>query len=382
MFEFEIEKKSKKSEARIGRIKTPHGDIVTPAFLPVATFGVVKGGLDFSDNEKIDSQCQITNTFHFLDLNKADEVEKLGGLHQYFRFDKPIFTDSGGFQVFSLGKGLEHGLGKVGSIFPKYGEEERKTYGKLVKKINRKGVLFNSPHDGREIYLTPELSAETQMKLGADFIYLFDACGSPLDNLETAKREMELTNHWFERFLNIKIPGRQRVFGIIQGGLFQELREKSTKFVNELDVFGIAIGGALGKDKKEMYKTISWVNKYIDWKRPHHLLGIGDLDTMERIIKLGIDLFDCALPTRIARHGIAFTSKGYLDLSRNRIEDRFNPIEQNCQCFVCQNYSRTQINFLFKAKEVLGGRLLTIHNLWFIERRLEEIRKKIRMNKF
>ncbi|MCD6429314.1 tRNA guanosine(34) transglycosylase Tgt [bacterium] len=388
MFKYEILKKSKKSKARVGKIKTPHGEIITPAFIPVATFGVIKGGLDFEDMEKTKTQCQITNTFHFLDLDRVEEVKKLGGLHKFFNFSKPIFTDSGGFQVFSLGKGAEFGLGKIGSVFPEEGNQKTQRGNKLVKKITKKGVLFRSPRDGREIYLTPELSAKTQIKLGADFIYLFDVCGSPLDDFETAKKEMELSHHWFERFLNLKIPQNQQVFGIIQGGIYRELREISTKFVNDLPVFGIAIGGALGKSKIEMYKIISWINNHIDFQRPHHLLGIGDLEVLEKIIKLGIDLFDCALPTRIARHGTALTSKGYLNISKQRYiskkryVNKFQPIEKGCKCFTCQNYSIAQINFLFKAKEQLAGRLLTIHNLYFLETQLEKIREKIEMGKF
>jgi tRNA-guanine transglycosylase len=382
MFDYQILKKSKKTKARVGKIKTPHGEIITPAFIPVATFGVVKGGLDFEDQESVKVQCQITNTFHFLDLDRANEIKKAGGLHKFFNFNKPIFTDSGGFQVFSLGKGAEFGLGKIGSIFPEEGNQKIKKGNKLVKKITKKGVLFRSPRDGREIYLTPELSAKIQIKLGADFIYLFDVCGSPLDSFKEAKKEMELSHHWFERFLKVKIPKNQKVFGIIQGGIHKELRETSTKFVNNLPVFGIAIGGALGKNKKEMYKIISWINKYIDFQRPHHLLGIGDLEVMEKIIKLGVDLFDCALPTRIARHGVALTKNGYLNVAKSQFKGKFQPIQKGCKCFTCQNYSLAQINFLLKAKEALAGRLLTIHNLYFLENQLEKIREKIEMGKF
>jgi len=381
MFQFKILKTSKKSKARTGEIKTPHGKIITPAFVPVATLGVIKGGLDFKDLELTKTQCQIVNTFHFLDLNRVEEVKKFGGLHKFFNFKKPIFTDSGGFQVFSLGKGAELGLGKIGSIFPESNIQKKIEGNKLVKRITQKGILFRSPRDGREIYLTPELSAQTQIKLGADFIYLLDVCGSPLDDFETAKKEMELSHWWFERFLKIKIPPTQQVFGIIQGGIYKKLRKISTQFVNNLPVFGIAIGGALGKNKNEMYKTILSVNRYIDWQRPHHLLGIGDLEVLEKIIKLGIDLFDCALPTRIARHGTALTSKGYFNILKNQYKSKFKPIEKGCRCFTCQNYSIAQLNFLFKAKEQLAGRLLTIHNLYFLETQLEKIREKIEMGR-
>ncbi len=383
MFDFKILKKSKKSRARLGLIKTPHGEIRTPAFIPVATLGVVKGGLDSFDLEESKVQCQITNTFHFFDLNFVNQVERTGGLHKFFNFMKPIFTDSGGFQVFSLGKGAELGLGKTGSIFPgKNIRENKNISGKLVKKITPEGIFFLSPRDGRKIYLTPRLSRQTQIKLGADFIYLLDLCGSPLDNRNIAKNEVELSHQWFKTFLEEKIPSRQRVFGIIQGGIYRDLRDKSTTFVNNLPVFGIAIGGALGKKKKDMYKIIEWINKKIDFSRPHHLLGMGDLEILEKIIKLGIDLFDCALPTRIARHGTAMTSNGYLNIKKNIFKDKFSPIERKCKCFACQNYSMAQINFLFKSKEQLAGRLLTIHNLYFFETALEKIREKIALGRF
>ncbi len=384
MFKFEIQKKSKKSCARLGRIITPHGVIKTPAFIPVATLGVIKGGLSQKEVKQAKVQCQITNVFHFLDLDRVGEVEKAGGLHKFFNFSKPIFTDSGGFQIFSLGKGSEFGLGKIGSIFPEDRPRGKKKGKKLVK-ITQRGAKFRSPRDGREILLTPESSFNIQQKLGADFIYLLDVCGSPLDKYEEAKKEMEISHQWFERFLKRAADSKkskQRIFSIIQGGVYKELRKESTKFVNNLPVFGIAIGGALGKNKKEMYKIISGINKDIDWQRPHHLLGIGDLEVMENIIKLGIDLFDCAMPTRIARHGTALTSKGYLNLNSGKLKNKFEPIEKGGQCPVCQNYTIAQINFLFRAKEQLAGKLLTIHNLFFLETKLESIRKKIAQNKF
>lgn len=398
MFHFKITKTSRKSQARLGEIKTPHGKITTPAFIPVATLGVIKAGLNVEETKESKVQCQITNTFHFLDLDRVKQVGKAGGLHRFFNFDKPIFTDSGGFQIFSLGKGSEFGLGKIGSIFPEetsapqiYAAGERKNkQGKNLLKITRQGAKFRSPRDGREILLTPELSLKIQQKLGADFIYLLDICGSPLDNHQTAKKEMELSHQWFIKFFNYggrtsivdSMVKNQEVFGIIQGGTYRDLRQESTRFVNNLPVFGIAIGGALGKNKKEMYKIISWINQDIDWQRPHHLLGIGDLEVIEKIIELGVDLFDCALPTRIARHGTALVSRGHLNLNSSGLKNKFEPIDKNCQCPVCQNYTIAQINFLLKAKEQLAGKLLTIHNLYFLETKLEEIRNKIETGKF
>jgi tRNA-guanine transglycosylase len=382
MFKFEIIKKSKKSLARISKIKTPHGEIITPAFLPVATLGVIKGGILEPDFLKTGVQAQITNSFHFLDLNYVNIVERAGGLHKFFNFPKPIFTDSGGFQVFSLGKGNEFGLGKISSIFPDEKQKNKKELrgNNLIKKINEEGVLFLSPRDGRKILLSPEKAFETQKKLGADFIYVLDVCGTPLDDFKTTKKEMELSHQWFLRFLHGKTKN-QKFFGIIQGGLYKELRMRSTEFVNNLNVFGIAIGGALGKTKQDMYQILNIVSKKIDMNRPHHLLGIGSLEDIEHIVRYGIDLFDCVLPTRMARHGMALTKKGFIDIIRQKYKTAFRPIDKNCKCFTCQNYTLAQIYFLFKAKEALAGNLLTIHNLYFFEENLKKIREKIMHNK-
>jgi len=384
MFKFQILKNSQKSKARIGELKTPHGMIKTPAFIPVATLGVVKAGLSPEETLQSQVQCQITNTFHFLDLDRIEQVKKMGGLHYFFNFNKPIFTDSGGFQIFSLGKGKEYGLGKINSIFSEKQEKTGKKDSSLLK-INSEGAVFRSPRDGRKILLTPEASYQIQKKLGADFIYLLDICGTTLDDRATAEKEMDLSHQWFERFLTTYRQDKnndQAIFGIVQGGIYKDLRHKSVDLVNNLDVFGIAIGGALGKNKKEMYKTISWVQEKADPLKPRHLLGIGDFDVLEKIIKQGIDLFDCALPTRVARHGQALTSKGGINLKSGKYKNIFQPIEKGCQCPTCQNYTMAQINFLFRAKEQLAGKLLTMHNLFFLESQLEKIREKILIDQF
>ncbi len=385
MFQFKILKKSSKNNARIGELMTPHGKIKTPAFIPVATLGVIKAGLSSEETDQSKVQCQITNTFHFLDLDRVDQVSKMGGLHSFFNFHKPIFTDSGGFQIFSLGKGKEYGLGKISSIFSQDKEKESKAHSNLLK-IDSNGATLSSPRDGRRILLTPEISYEAQKKLGADFIYLLDVCGTPLDDHSTAEKEMDLSHQWFERFLSSysgdKKRKNQAIFGIVQGGIYLDLRHKSVNFVNNLDVFGIAIGGALGKNKREMYKTISWVQELADPLKPKHLLGIGDLDVLEKIIKLGIDVFDCALPTRIARHGQALTSRGRLNIKSSKCKKIFRPIEENCDCPVCRNYTIAQISFLFQAREQLAGKLLTMHNLYFLESQIEKIREKILSDSF
>ncbi len=377
-FHFEILKKSRKSGARLGKLTTPHGVIFTPAFIPVATLGTIKGGLDFSEIPKTKAQCQIVNTFHFLDLDRTDVVKKAGGLHKFMNFPHPIFTDSGGFQVFSLGKGSEYGLGKIHSLSPAKTAKLTKRKDGLVR-ISEEGVAFNSPRDGRKIMLTPELSATTQIALGADFIYMLDICGSVVDDRKTALNDLNRTNRWFSRFLKIKIPESQKVFGIIQGGLDWDLRAASTGFVNSLPVFGTAIGGAFIKE--DLFKILEWIFKNSDRSRPHHMLGVGDIESIPKIIKLGVDLFDCAMPTRIARHGTALTASGKIDLQKNSLKNKFQPIDKKCACFTCQNYSLAQLNFLFRAKETLGGKLATIHNLFFMEDYLENIRARIESKK-
>ena len=390
MFKFEVSKQSKKSKARIGKITTPHGEIITPAFIPVATLGVIKGGMDFEDTATTEAQCQITNTFHFLDLDRVQEIKKLGGLHKFFNFNKPIFTDSGGFQVFSLGKGMEFGLSKIGDKK----EGGKIPNGKNLVKISENGVKFRSPRNGREISLTPEISAKTQMDLGADFIYMLDVCGSPSDSYEEVKNNLDLTNSWYKRFLKTVLKSKsqitnpklqkneQEIFGIVQGGKYDDLRVDSVKHINELPVFGIAIGGEFADDKRQMIKTISKVTDYSDRSRPHHLLGIGDLESIPLMIKAGIDVFDCAMPTRIARHGTALTKNGNLNLNSGKFRKKFTSLEKDCKCFACENYSIGQINFLLHAKEQLAGKLLTMHNITFIENYLKEIRQKIDSGKF
>lgn len=380
MFKFEIIHQSKKSLARIGKITTPHGEILTPAFLPVATLGIIKGGVQPEEVLEIGVQCQIINTFHFFDLGWVKIVKKFKGIHQFLNFPKPIFSDSGGFQVLSLGKGLEYGIGKISSFFPGKNTPAVQRKEGLVK-ITEEGVRFKSPRDGRELFLTPEKVIEIQKDLKTDFIYLLDICDTPFDDYQTVKRNLTRTFRWFNRALKIKIPSWQERFAIIQGGLFKDLREKSVDFVNSLDVFGIAIGGALGKEKKDMYKIINWINKKIDFQRPHHLLGIGDLDSLEKIISLGIDLFDCTEPTKLARHGFALTKKGRLDIRKHKWKNKSEKLVKNCQCPTCQRWSVAQLHYLYKAKEMLLAKLLTIHNLYLIEQKLKEIRQKIALNK-
>jgi queuine tRNA-ribosyltransferase len=392
MFSFTLTKKSKRSSARTGILKTPHGEIQTPAFIPVATLGVVKGAVDTVDLLAAKSQCQITNTFHFLDMNAVATVKKAGGLHTLFSFPKPIFTDSGGFQVFSLGKGGEYGFGKIHPFFPGREAKIKKEKLSLVK-LTEEGVRFRSPRDGHEIMLTPEYSAQAQRDLGADFIYLLDICGTVIDTKQEAMRDLGRTNRWFERFLQenkkLKTKGKrpktrerkQEMFGIVQGGLFKDLRIQSVRAVNDLPVFGIATGGAVGKTKREMYGILDTVAKHIDPARPHHLLGIGDLESIPEFLARGVDLFDCAMPTRMARHGVALTAHERIAVSRGKYKNVFSPIDKKCGCDTCATYPLAALHLLYKQGEMLASRLLTVHNLHFMNRFVADIREKIETGK-
>jgi len=398
-FDFTILKTSKKSLARRGIIRTPHGNIETPAFIPVGTQATVKG-LTPEELESLDVQIIFANTYHLF-LRPGEKIIKdLGGLHQFMHWNHPIITDSGGFQVFSLGAGLEQGVGKIASIFP----EERLMQAPNSKfqipnstksnriKITEEGVEFKSHIDGKKILLTPEKSIQIQKDLGADLILAFDECTSPLADYKYTKKSMERTHRWaiksLETFKNqkskiksqndkLKCKNKQEIYGIIQGGAYKDLREKSAQFIGKLPFFGMAIGGSLGKSKKDMHQILDWTLPLLPEKRPRHLLGIGGIEDIIESIKQGIDTFDCAMPTRIARTGAFLTKKGRLNIFNSRYQSDKNPIEKECRCYTCQNYSRAYLRHLFWAKEMLGPRLATIHNLYFMSRLMKTIRENI-----
>ncbi len=381
MIEFKIIKKSKKSKARLGIIKTPHGIIRTPSWVPVATQAVVKT-LTSEEVKKAKSQILICNTFH-LHLKPGERIiEKEGGLHNFMNWQFPLMTDSGGFQVFSLGFGRDLGVGKVLKYFPENSLVEVIEAKKQPKnlKITPEGVYFKSFIDGKELFLGPKESIKIQEKLGADIIFAFDECTSPLCSFDYAKKSLERTNKWAKICLKVK-RSNQSIFGIIQGSRYKNLRQESAKFINSLGFDGFGIGGDLGKTKKEMKKILTWVIPFLDERKPRHLLGIGKLEDIENIIKLGIDTFDCIVPTRYGRHGIAFTSQGRIDLGKRKFLNDKNPIDKKCSCYVCQNYRRNYISHLFRAGEVTANRLITFHNIYFFNSFVEKMRKKIREGK-
>jgi queuine tRNA-ribosyltransferase len=380
MFEFKILKKSKKSFARIGIIKTPHGTVITPSLVPVATQAVIKT-LDSKEVEETKTQILICNTFH-LHLKPGEKIiEEAGGLHEFMNWQKPLMTDSGGYQVFSLGFGFDFKIGKILKTFPQEKKEKIKR-GESPKflKITRDGVFFKSPLDGKELFLGPKESMKIQKDLGADIIFAFDECTPPLANFDYAKEALKRTHYW-AKICSKEKSEKQALFGIVQGSHFKKLRIESAKFINSLDFDGFGIGGDLGKNKKQLFKVLNWVIPILNENKPRHLLGIGYLEDIKEIVKYGIDLFDCTVPTHYARHGIAFSGGQKLNLKKSQFLKDKNPIDKKCTCFVCQNYRRNYISHLVRSDEITAKKLLTFHNLFYFNTFVEKIRKEIEKGK-
>ena len=377
MIEFKILKKSKKSKARLGLLKTKHGVIETPCLVPVATQAVVKT-LTSEETEKTKSQILICNTYH-LHLKPGEGIiKKSGGLHKFMNWSKPLMTDSGGFQVFSLGFGRDFGTGKI----LKQKRNNEIEYGQQPKllKITQDGVYFRSFLDGKKVFLGPKESIRIQEKLGADIVFAFDECTSPIADYQYTKKSLEKTHKWAKICLKVK-KSNQALFGIVQGGKFRDLRIESARFVGGLDFDGFGIGGEFGDNKKKMLEMLNWTIRELPEGKPRHLLGIGYLEDIPKIIERGVDLFDCNVPTHYARRGIAFTSQGKLDLAKEVFLKDGRPLDKKCSCFVCKNYSRRYISHLFRAKEITSLSLLTFHNLYFFNDFVEKIRKRIKEGK-
>ena len=386
MFSFKIIKKDKKTKARLGLLKTSHGIIHTPNISIVATKGSIKG-LSFNLANKFGAEIFMINTFHFFHNERYKIVKKFGGLHKFLNINYPLKTDSGGFQVFSLGFGIEHGVGKVADIFPLENNKDksqilRKPALKSLVKIYDDGVEFISPYNGKKIFLSPELSIKIQKILKADIIFAFDECTSPISSYEYTKEAMKRTHKWAIKCLDeFGKSENQAIFGIVQGGEYENLRKESAKFINSLPFFGFGIGGSLGKSKKDIIKILSWTIPLLDENKPKHLLGIGEIDDIFNSIEQGIDLFDCVIPTRWARHGSGFTFRGRINLKSAKYLNDKKPIDSECKCNICQRFSRAYLCHLLKEKEIYGIMLLTEHNVFWILNLFKEIRKAIKENK-
>lgn len=381
MIDFKILKKSKKSKARLGILKTPNGEVETPALVAVATLANVKT-LSSEETAQAKSQLLICNTYH-LHLRPGENIVKTnGGLHKFMNWKKPLMTDSGGFQVFSLGFGADLGVGKVAKYFPGKENNQEKVFSgcqpKSVK-IAEDGVYFHSPLDGKKLFLGPKESIKIQEKLGADIIFAFDECTPPLASHDYVKQAVERTHRWADICVQAK-KSKQAIFGIIQGSKYQDLREKSARFINSLGFDGFGMGGDMGANKKDMQKILRWIIPNLDESKPRHMLGIGHPEDMPIIIKEGIDIFDCTAPTHYARHGTAFTSEGKLHMGSSKFLKEKKALDKKCSCPVCQNYTRSYISHLIRAKEITGIKLLTQHNLFYFNTCVEIIRAKIKKN--
>ncbi len=374
MFNFKITKK--KGNARAGILTTPHGEIKTPAFVPVATGGALKGA-SFEDISAVGADIFMVNTFHFYCKDEHLTVKKMGGLHSFLDINYPLMTDSGGFQVFSLGAGWESGMGKV----MKGGEKQVSKKKKALAKVEEDRVVFRSPFDGRKLVMTPENSVETQQNLGADIIFAFDECTSPIADYEYQKKSLIKTHRWAERSLQALKNDKQRMLGIVQGGRFEDLRRESAKHIASLPFFGFAIGGSFGESfgdsKENMKDMLEVVNGVLPEEKPRHFLGIGEPEDIIAGVERGVDLFDCVIPTRLARHGTALTSAGRVNIKGASYREDKTPVDGSCECYVCSRFSRSYIHHLIKRKEIYGIMLLTHHNLFYILDLMKRLREDI-----
>lgn len=374
VMQFRITKKSSKSRARLGLLETAHGVVETPAIVGVATLGAVKT-LESSQVMATGTQMLIANTYH-LHLRPGEKtVAKMGGLHEFMKWERPMMTDSGGYQVFSLGYGRDYDVGKV--------LKEKRDAVKLVKapkhlKITEDGVEFRSHIDGRKLFLGPRESVVVQEKIGADIIFAFDECTPPIADREYTIAAMERTHRWAKECLRARKRKDQAMYGIVQGGKYADLRKESARIIGAMDFEGFGIGGEFGDNKVTMSKMIRGVVRELPDAKPRHLLGIGHPEDVVRIIKEGVDTFDCTAMTHNARHGSAFTSRGRIDVSKAQYVHDKKPLDPKCDCHVCKTYSRAYLCHLFRAKEFTGMQLLTFHNLYYMNTLVASVREKIR----
>jgi len=362
---FEVE--AEHQTARAGLLHTPHGDVHTPVLSPVATQATVKS-LDPDELRGLGAEIVLANAYHLYLRPGADVVAHFGGLHRFMSWNGPLVTDSGGWQVFSLGFGLEHGVGKIASIFPDEDQPRQRPRGQKPRmtKIDDDGVTFTSHIDGSTHRFTPEVSIGIQEKLGADLILAFDECTSPLHDERYTAEALERTHCWAKRSIQARSRSDQALLGIVQGGPFEALRRESAQVIGSLGFDGFAIGGSLGRTKNDMRAILEWTIPALPAGLPRHLLGIGEPEDIFDAVERGIDMFDCVAPTRHARHGVLYTPDGRLMIHNARFHEDFTPIDPDCGCYTCTTFTRAYLRHLFIADELLGYRLATIHNLAFI----------------
>ncbi|MCF8008266.1 MAG: tRNA guanosine(34) transglycosylase Tgt [Halanaerobiales bacterium] len=354
-FSFKLITKDSDSNARRGKIKTQHGEIHTPIFMPVGTQATVKA-MTPRELKEIGVEIILGNTYHLYLRPGHKLIEEAKGLHKFMNWEKPILTDSGGFQVFSLSD---------------------------LREIKEEGVYFQSHIDGSKHFISPEKSVEIQNALGADIVMAFDECPPEPTNYDYVSNSLDRTIRWALRSKEAMENVDQSLFGIIQGGIFKDLREKSVKEMVQINFPGYAIGGlSVGEAKKDMLDTLEFTVPLMPEDKPRYLMGVGTPEDLIEGVLRGIDMFDCVMPTRIARHGSIYTSEGRITIRNATYKDDFDPPDKDCNCYVCQNYSRAYVRHLLKRKEILGVRLTTYHNLYFFINLMKKIRDSIEDNSF
>ena len=349
-----LKTKNTSNFARVSEIQLSRGKINTPAFMPVGTNATVKG-LTVEDLNETGSEIILGNTFHLM-LRPGDNlIKNLGGLHKFINWEKPILTDSGGFQVWSLGD---------------------------LAEISEDGVKFSSPYDGKKIFMRPEDSIMIQENLGSDIIMVFDECTDYPTNFEQAKKSMELSMRWAKR-CKAAHKSKSALFGIVQGGMYKDLREESLNQLMDIDFDGIALGGlSVGESKQEKTEILKFMSDKLPKDKPRYLMGVGTPEDIVEAVRYGIDMFDCVLPTRNARNGQLFTSEGVINIRNAEYKDSDEPIDKNCDSKVSQNYSRAYLNHLHRTNEMLGSMLATYHNIYYYQSLMRDIRYAIKNNLF
>ena len=347
---FEVHKVDPRTRARRGTLHLPHGDVQTPIFMPVGTQATVKA-MSPDEMHEIGTQILLSNTYHLFLRPGHEIIRELGGLHQFMHWDKPILTDSGGFQVFSLSE---------------------------MRKVKEEGVEFRSHLDGSKCFITPEYDMEIQQALGADIAMAFDECSPYPCDYDRAKAAMNRTHRWAKRCIDVHTREDQALFGIVQGAFYKDLRIESAKTLADMDFIGYGIGGlSVGEPKPVMYEMLDEIAPYMPVNKPRYLMGVGTPDCLLEGVLRGVDMFDCVLATRIARNGTVLTSKGRVVVKNAQYAHDFGPIDAECDCYACQHFSRAYVRHLLKAGEITGGRLASIHNLRFLIHLMEQIREAI-----
>ena len=341
--------------ARRGQLSFDRGTIETPAFMPVGTYGTVKA-MTPEELTDIGAEIILGNTFHLMLRPGTEIIRKHGDLHDFMHWQKPILTDSGGFQVYSLAK---------------------------MRKITESGVLFHSPVDGRKIELTPEYSMQVQKELGSDIVMIFDECTPYPATEKEAEDSMQLSLRWADRCKTAHGSNPSALFGIVQGGMYEALRHESAQGLTSLGFDGYAVGGlSVGEPMEERNRVLDFTVPKLPADKPRYLMGVGRPEDIIEAVRRGIDMFDCVIPTRHARTGFLYTSKGILKIRNSRYQDDIRPLDENCQCYTCKNYSRSYLRHLDKCGEILGSRLSTIHNLYYYQQLMRDIRDAIENDRF